>query len=209
MLTRANALTALALYWISAVVLLAAALVVMPAAERGEEDGARIGAQLVSILDGVVIRVLDADAGLRLFLLSGEPDDLKPVERARDDLALELEVVRRLAGEDAGVKAAVDALAPEIDAKLAHMATMVERRRADSAAAIAGADYELERTGTRKIRERVDLAIENVLRTLERGNLDEAASEAKRRLAVIGATAAVVLIGLFLTLRLRRSFEAG
>jgi CHASE3 domain sensor protein len=207
MLTRGNALIALALYWIAAIVFLAGAIVVMPAGDRGEEDSSRIGGQVVNMLDGVVIRVLNADAAFRLFLLSGEPDDLGPVERARDDLTLELEAVRHLAGDDTGVKTAVEALLPEIDAKLTHMATLIERRRADAGARIAGAELDIERAGTRKIRERVDIAIENVLRAIERDNLNDTAGEAKRRLAVIGATAVVVLLGLFLTLRLRRSFE--
>ena len=176
-------------------VLLGGALAVGGAARaRAATEEAARARQVVRTVDALLLRLVDADAGARGYVATGDARFLEPTRRARGDVAWGIGALRRLAGDDGAAVERVAALEVRTAAALDHLEALV---RAEG----GGRRAELRAWWLAQGKARVDAAREAAaaLSVAEERRVDADAAAARRwdrlvrLLALLAAVAAAAL----------------
>ena len=173
-------------------------------------DGAVIDAfERQRDISAVLSLLQDAETSQRGYLLAGEEAYLEPYRSATAALPASMEILRKSIGDNPDGAAGLDALAGLVDAKLAEMAEVLDRYNSEgSAAAVALIRSDEGKAYMDEIRARIT--------DLQRGEsaslaakLDEAQQLADwQRYGTVAGGAAIVALGLFGFLDLRRRMQA-
>ena len=104
------------------------------------EQASQAQAHSVAVLndaDDLLSALKDAETGMRGYVLTGDESFLQPYSAVRESIPARLKALRQLTEESAAAKH-LSAMAPLIDAKLVHMAKVVQiRRNQDVAGAVS------------------------------------------------------------------------
>jgi PAS domain S-box-containing protein len=186
------------LVWIATLgpLLVVVALVVLLylMAQRVEARTAMVRQTYEAILSSELIleRAIDAETGVRGFLLTGEDRFLAPYEGAEDDVREGLDRLARQTADNPAQLRRIPALVHAVDEKFASLRRKIEIRR-DAGFAAALPELEDSRVLMDRIRERV-----GEIQTEERALLEAYSGEerARRRLLQLAAVLGTILAGL-------------
>jgi CHASE3 domain sensor protein/two-component sensor histidine kinase len=152
--------------------------------------------QVLAALATARANLVDIQNGQRGFVISGKEEDLQPYDAARAAIADDLRNLRTLTSDNPAQQADVQALAGEVDARLAIAAAVVDARRtggfADASRLVEDSANRQQMAGVRELLQRME--------TAETGLLAQRLQVHRRLVAASWLGMALLLAGLLAVL---------